>query len=64
MCVRVCETTSREGERKNFISSSSCARAYIDGWIIVIILGDVNGDFEIDVYDKVIVGARFRETDP
>jgi len=35
---------------------------YIDGWIIVTILGDVNGDFEVDVFDKVIVGAAFGAT--
>jgi len=33
-----------------------------DGWIIVTILGDVNGDFEVDVFDKVIVGAAFGAT--
>jgi len=35
---------------------------YIDGWIIITILGDVNGDFEVDVFDKVIVGAAFGAT--
>ena len=30
-----------------------------DGWIIVTILGDVNGDSEVDVFDKVLVGAAF-----
>jgi len=33
-----------------------------DGWIMVTILGDVNGDREVDVYDKVIVGAAFGAT--
>jgi len=33
-----------------------------DGWVIVTILGDVNGDFEVDVFDKVLVGAAFGAT--
>jgi len=33
--------------------------SHVDGWVVVTILGDVNGDFEVDVFDKVLVGAAF-----
>jgi len=35
---------------------------YVDGWVMVTIPGDVNGDYEVDVFDKVIVGAAFGAT--
>jgi len=34
----------------------------IDNWVIITIQGDVNGDGEVDVYDKVLVGAAFGAT--
>jgi len=35
---------------------------HIGGWVMVTILGDVNGDREVDVFDKVMVGAAFGAT--
>jgi len=30
-----------------------------DGWVRITILGDANGNGEVDIYDKVLVGAAF-----
>jgi hypothetical protein len=37
---------------------------YIDGTVVITILGDVNGDFTVDIFDLVAVAAWFGSTIP
>jgi hypothetical protein len=37
-----------------------------DGWIVITILGDVDGDFDVDIYDivSICVGYGSKKGDP
>jgi hypothetical protein len=43
---------------------NTCNNVYINGLIRVKILGDVNGDKIVDLYDLVIIAIHFGETYP
>jgi len=32
---------------------------FVDGWIVVTILGDINGDYIVDIYDAILLGGHF-----